>query len=97
MAAASRLGDLSSGHEGFFSTAITTTPVVKTFVNGIKAASVGATLPPHNRGKTVHSSRVVISGSSKVFIEGNPAVRIGDSINCGDTVGQGSNDTQFGG
>ena len=97
MAAASRLGDLSSGHGCFPPTAINSTPVSKTFINGIKAAVVDAGLVNHRCGKTTHFNRKVTSGSGKVFIEGKAACRISDSVSCGDTIGQGSSNTYFGG
>lgn len=33
------------------------------------------------------------AGSSKVFIEGSPALRIGDTLTCGDTIAGGSGKT----
>lgn len=99
MAAASRLGDLSSGHGCFNPTACVEVTASKTFINGILAQTVGSKFASHRCGKTTHPifSRLSQGGSSKVFIEGLPAIRIGDSIACGDTVGQGSPNTQFGG
>lgn len=95
MAAASRKGDLTTGHGCFPPTAITGS-CNKTFINGIKASVLNAGVATHRCGKSVHAGRVVSSGSGKVFIEGLPATRIGDSVNCGDTIGQGSNNVQFG-
>jgi len=99
MPAATRKGDLSTGHSCFPPTAITITDATKTYINGKLAAILDAVLVPHRCGKTVHfpnQPRKVISGSNKVYIEGKKAIRIGDDINCGDTVGQGSNNTFFG-
>lgn len=88
MAAAARKGDLSSGHACFPPTACVNTPASKTFINGILVQIIGSKFASHRCGKTTHpeSSRSTSAGSSKVIIEGNPAVRIGDSISCGDTV-----------
>jgi uncharacterized Zn-binding protein involved in type VI secretion len=100
MPAASRIRDLSTGHEGFPPTAVISTPVTKTRINGKLAAVVDAELVKHSRGKTVHfpsRNRKISQGSSKVNIEGKPAARIGDSIDCGDTMGQGSSNTYIGG
>jgi uncharacterized Zn-binding protein involved in type VI secretion len=98
MPAASRKGDLSTGHACFFPTACISAGASRTFINGILAQLQGSTFSPHICGKTVHagSARSTVSGSSRVFIEGSPAIRIGDSIACGDTVGQGSPNVQIG-
>ena len=99
MAAASRKGDLSAGHGCFPPTACTDAIASKTFINGILAQKQGSKFASHRCGKTTHpsSARATTSGSSKVIIEGSPAIRIGDSIACGDTVGQGSTNVQIGG
>jgi uncharacterized Zn-binding protein involved in type VI secretion len=95
MPAASRKGDLTSGHACFPPTAITGS-VNKTFINSILASVIDVSVATHSCGKTVHAGRTVSSGSSKVIIEGKEATRIGDSVNCGDTIGQGSNNVIFG-
>lgn len=99
MAAASRKGDLSTGHGCFPPTACTSALASKTYINGILAQKQGSKFASHRCGKTTHpsSARATSSGSSKVFIEGAAAIRIGDSIACGDTVGQGSSNVQMGG
>lgn len=97
MAAASRRGDLSAGHACFPPTNCTGGVASKTFINGIPAQIIGASYTAHRCGKTVHPSRQASSGSGTVYIEGQPAIRIGDSISCGDSVGQGSPNVQFGG
>lgn len=99
MAAASRIGDLSAGHGCFPPTACSTPSASKTFINGILAQKQGSQFVTHVCGDTVHpsSSRNTSSGSSSVYIENSPAIRIGDSIACGDTVGQGSPNVQIGG
>ncbi len=95
MPAASRKGDVTSGHGCFPPTAITGS-ASKTFINNIAASVLGVSVATHRCGKTVHSGRTVTSGSGKVIIENQPATRIGDSVNCGDTIGQGSNNVIFG-
>jgi uncharacterized Zn-binding protein involved in type VI secretion len=97
MPAACRLGDNTNGHGCFAPTPISATPVTKTFINGILASVIGADLPDHACGRDVHRNRKVSSGSGTVFIEGKAATRIGDLINCGDTMAQGSGNTFFGG
>lgn len=94
MPAVSRLGDMSTGHDCFPPTELIQTPVSKTFFNGIKASVVDETCQhaPHSCGITTHEgvTRSPSSGSSKTFIEGRPAVRIGDNIACGDAIAEGS-------
>ena len=95
MAAVTRLTDSSTGHGCFPPTDCTTTPVEKTYINGLKAATVGAEFITHSCGVTVHpqSSRPVSDGASKTYIEGAKVARITDPIACGDACGQGSNNT----
>jgi uncharacterized Zn-binding protein involved in type VI secretion len=95
MPAASRKGDLTSGHGCFPPTAITGS-ASKTHINNILASILNVSVATHRCGKSVHVSRKVSSGSSKVIIEGKEATRIGDSVNCGDTIGQGSSNVIFG-
>lgn len=99
MAAASRKGDLSAGHGCFPPTACIDAVATKTYINGILAQKQSSKFISHRCGKVVHptSGRATTSGSGTVFIEGSPAIRIGDSIACGDTVGQGSPNVQIGG
>lgn len=99
MPAASRYGDLSAGHACFPPTACVDPGTNKTYINGILAQTLGSEFVQHRCRKVVHpqSQRATNSGSSKVTIEGHAAIRIGDSIICGDTVGQGSRNVQIGG
>jgi uncharacterized Zn-binding protein involved in type VI secretion len=95
MPAASRLGDLSTGHGCFPPTAITTDVCSKTTIEGPKAAHVGSKHATHACPPVVHptSARPITSGAPKTTIEGSPAARIGDPIGCGDAVGQGASKT----
>ena len=97
MAAAARLGDLSTGHGCFPPTACSGSTASKTYINGIPAQVQGSSYVVHVCGKSVHPVRLASSGSGTVMIEGKAAIRIGDSISCGDTVGQGSPNTIIGG
>lgn len=97
MAAASRRGDLSAGHGCFPPTNCSSGVASITFINGIPAQILGSSYTAHVCGQTIHPSRLASSGSSTVYIEGQQAIRIGDSISCGDSVGQGSPNVQFGG
>jgi uncharacterized Zn-binding protein involved in type VI secretion len=96
MAAASRKGDLTAGHGCFPPTAITSS-CSRTYINGILASVFDCSVATHRCGKSVHVGRKVSSGSGTVIIENKAATRIGDSVNCGDSVGQGSPNVQFGG
>lgn len=94
MPAVSRIGDMSTGHGCFAPTALIQTPVAKTFFNGILASVVdsGCRHAPHTCGVTTHAgvTRSPSSGATKTFIEGKLAARIGDTITCGDAIGEGS-------
>lgn len=94
MPAVARIADKSTGHGCFSPTAMITTPVAKTYFNGKLAGVVDSNckFAAHICGKTTHNTNIRIpsSGASKTYIEGKPAARIGDSIQCGDTIAQGS-------
>ena len=90
------LGDMSTGHGCFPPTAVNGAVASKTSIEGSPAAMVNSTHPPHACGNTVHSGRKISSGSGKTTIEGRAAARIGDSISCGDSMGQGASKTFFG-
>ena len=94
MPAVTRLGDKSTGHGCWPPTVMITTPVAKTYFNGILAGVVNSqcTWATHVCGIVVHpsSGRYPTSGASKTYIEGNKAARIADPIACGDAIGQGS-------
>lgn len=94
MPAVSRIGDRSTGHGCFPPTNLIETPVAKTFFNG-KLAGVVSTnckFAAHVCGRITHipDIRVPSSGASKTYIEGNLAARIGDNIQCGDAIAEGS-------
>jgi uncharacterized Zn-binding protein involved in type VI secretion len=97
MPAVSTIGDKSTGHGCFAPTALITTPVAKTYFNGKLAAVVDSNckFAAHSCGITTHNSdiRIPSSGASKTYIEGKKAARIGDSIQCGDAIAQGSSNS----
>lgn len=94
MPAATRVGDMTSGH-CFYPVPLTSgSPNVT--INGIAAGRVGDPYPPHTCGDSVHQGRLG-RGSSTVTINGRAAGRVGDSVSCGDTVGQGSPNVTIGG
>lgn len=97
MPAVSRLGDMSTGHGCFPPTNLITTPVSKTYFNGKLAGVVdsGCKFAAHICGNTTHNSsiRIPSSGASKTYIEGKKAARIGDDIQCGDAIAEGSSNS----
>ena len=97
MPAVSTIGDKSTGHGCFAPTALITTPVAKTYFNGKLAAVVDSNcrFAAHSCGITTHNTsiRIPSSGASKTYIEGKKAARIGDGIQCGDAIAQGSTNT----
>jgi uncharacterized Zn-binding protein involved in type VI secretion len=97
MPAAATIGDKSTGHGCFAPTAMITTPVAKTYFNGKLAGVVDSNckFAAHACGVTTHNSdiRIPSTGASKTYIEGKKAARIGDSIQCGDAIAQGSSNS----
>ena len=95
MKAATRLGDICTGHGGY-PPRNNIEGSSNVFINGIAAHRVGDAWPEHCDGDDCHPS-VTASGSSTVFINGKPAARLGDSIACGSVIAQGSPDVFIGG
>lgn len=98
MPAISKLGDMSTGHEGFPPTPMVTTPVVKTYVNGILAgvADPQCQFVEHHMGSTVHPQQdryPIPAPGNKTYIEGYPIARIGDSLHDGDAIAEGSSNS----
>lgn len=84
-------GQNSTGHLCYPPTNAVGAYSTKTFINGKAIQLLGLTFySDHNCGDSVHTNRVTVEGSSKTFVEGVSVCRIGDQISCGDTVGQGS-------
>jgi len=94
MPAVTRVGDLSTGHEGYPPSAVTIPNNSSVYANGILVAVQGGSFathvkpksPPHLEG----ADRVITGGSGTVFVEGKPVTRIGDDIADGDASAQGS-------
>lgn len=84
-----RLGDMTAGHDGF-----PPRPSIEAsedvFVEGIGAVRVGDAYAIHcNSTPTCHDGRLA-EGSSTVFVNGKPVGRVGDPVDCGDTVAFGA-------
>lgn len=83
MSAVTRLGDITTGHDGFPPRpSVSASSTV--FVNGLGVVRMGDSYAGHPHPGSLSS------GSSTVFIEGKACGRIGDSVSCGDTVAVGS-------
>lgn len=96
MAAASRLGDICSGH-GCFPPRTGASAASTVFINGIPAHKMGDMWQTHCcPGAGCHPGSVA-GGSGSVTIEGTAAARIGDSIDCGSVIAQGSSNVFIGG
>lgn len=95
-AAATRKGDMSMGH--CFSPRGNTSGAGSVFINGVAAHVAGNTSswPSHTCGTSSHPSKTA-SGSGTVFVEGKPLARIGDPLDCGDMIAQGSSNVFAGG
>lgn len=93
MASPARLGDLSTGHDGY-----PPRPAVEAssnvFIDGVGAVRVGDHYDFHNKPVGVNHNGVVASGSTTVFVNGQGLAREGDPIDDGlegtDHIGPGS-------
>lgn len=98
MSAIVRLGDMSTGHGCFPPTPLVTTPIQKTYVNGVLAgvADPSCQFAAHTCGLTTHPQQErypIPNPNNKTFIEGYPIAVIGDDIACGDAIAEGSANT----
>lgn len=91
MPAATRIGDLCSGH-GNAPPRPSIQGSTNVFVNGIGAHRKDDNWAIH----TGHGGTLAM-GSSTVYINGKAAGRIGDPITCGSVVAQGSSNVFIGG
>jgi uncharacterized Zn-binding protein involved in type VI secretion len=102
MPAATRKGDLCTGHNGWPARPSTSgSPNVK--INGIPAVRVSDSYATHGKWvkkgddkKWSEHGGALASGSGTVKINGKPAGRVGDSVNCGSKVAEGSPTVNFG-
>ena len=93
MPAATRLNDQSAGH--CFNPRGNNQASDDVIINGRGAHRQGDSWPSHSCGPASHSS-ITSGGSSTVFINGKPAARIGDALDCGDVIAEGSPDVFIG-
>ncbi len=96
MAAASFHTATTAGHDNFPpTTSISGSPDV--FVNGGSAINVGSPFVIHCNSVPVCHQPTASEGSSTVFINGQAACRIGDALDCGDSLATGSSNVFIGG
>lgn len=96
MPAATRLGDLNTGHDACAPVALATASD-NVLINGRGAGRVGDTYAAHSCKTRPSHVGAIASGSGTVTINGKPAARVGDSVSCGGTVAQGSGNVTIGG
>lgn len=96
MAAQTRLGDNSTGHDACPSVSLVTASA-NVFVNGQGAGRVGDSYASHSCPVHGPHAGTIASGSSTVFINGRQAGRVGDTVSCGGAVAVGSPNVLVGG
>ena len=96
MAAATRLGDNSTGHDTCAPTALVTASA-NVFINSRGAGRFTDRYAPH--GCDVHPTHQdsINAGSASVFINGLKAARVGDAVIIAGSVAQGSGNVNIGG
>jgi uncharacterized Zn-binding protein involved in type VI secretion len=94
MPAATRLGDICTGH-GCFPPRPNDEASDNVFINGIGAHRLDDHWVTHCCGPACHDG-VAAEGSSTVFINNKAAVRIGDLLSCGSASAEGSPSVFFG-
>lgn len=95
MAAQTRVGDLSTGHDDCPPVALVSGST-NVFINGKAAGRVGDVYAIHDCPKHPTHTGMVASGSRTVFINGKAAARVGDSVSCGGSVARGSSNVFVG-
>lgn len=95
MPQATRLGDMSTGHDSCASRALVTAST-NVNINGIPAGRNSDQYAAH--GCDAHSTHQdsVSGGSATVFINGLSVARVGDSVSIGGTVASGSDNVYVG-
>lgn len=96
MPAATRLGDMDSGHDACAPTALASASG-NVLINGKGAGRLGDSYAPHGCKNHPTHTGIISGGSGTVTINGKAAARVGDSVSCGGTVAQGSGNVTIGG
>ncbi len=99
MPAATRKGDIGSGHGCHFPPSPATGCSEDVFVNSLGVVRQGDAYADHGCGvcPAPAHGRSLSGGSGSVFINGKPAGRIGDAIDCGGAAETGSGNVSLGG
>jgi len=92
--AAVRKGDNDTGH-GCYPPRQNTGSAGNTFINGLLAHRQGDAWPNHACPNTPPHPGTTAAGSPNVMIEGMPAARVGDSIDCGGVCASGSSNVFY--
>lgn len=93
MPAVALQGQMSTGHGCFPPTAAVGPYTTKSYFNGKPIQLRGTTqYAPHTCGTTTHpsSARKVSAAGGTFYLEGKLVAMIGDMIDCGDAVAEGS-------
>jgi uncharacterized Zn-binding protein involved in type VI secretion len=88
MPAVTRKGDAGSGH-GCFPARPSIEGSPDVFINGIPAHRKDDAWDTHCCGPVCHDGKLA-AGSPTVFVNGKPLGRVGDPVDCGSTVFEGS-------
>ncbi|WP_353959914.1 PAAR domain-containing protein [Aquisalimonas lutea] len=67
------------------------------FINGLSVVRLGDALVPHGCSTCSSHPRKVAEGAATVLINGRPASRVGDAVDCGGELATGSPDVFIGG
>tara|TARA_B100001564_G_C20545123_1_gene626239 strand:+ start:377 stop:664 length:288 start_codon:yes stop_codon:yes gene_type:complete len=89
MPSVTRLGDLCTGH-GCFPARKSVSASPNVFVNGIAAHRLNDAWEPHGCPTCTPHSGILAAGSSTVHVNGKAIGRIGDPVDCGSNVAEGS-------
>lgn len=89
MPAATRLGDISTGHAPCFPARPNDSASPNVFVNNIPWHRQGDHWVTHCCGPSCHDG-ILATGSPNVFVNNRQAGRITDPVTCGDRVATGS-------
>lgn len=94
--ASSRLGDIGSSR-GCFQPIPAVTGRPDVFVNALLANRISDDAAPHGFPNCSPHLRAVAEGTSTVWINGKPATRISDGLDCGGKLSTGSSNGLIGG
>ena len=85
MPLAAKLTDKGTQHDGYYETVITAGSSTVLLMASPQLVREDP-LTPHDKPKHPPHPRKIARGSSTVFIDGLPAARTGDAIDCGGVV-----------